>query len=96
MSDNKFFGNNVLSVDDEWGGIDYENLETPTKWRFDEATGKLHMLFKDGKTPRLIFKYFPRKSRRGGVSNNTTRAKPEYGGLSWDPQFSLSWGSRFF
>lgn len=54
MSDSKFFGNNVLDVDDEWGGVDYENLETPTKWRFDEETGKLHMLFKDGKIPRLV------------------------------------------
>lgn len=54
MIDNKVFGDNMLGVDDEWGDVDYENLETPTKWRFDEATGKLHMLFKDGKTPRLI------------------------------------------
>ena len=53
MDDNKFFGNNVL-VDDEWGDVDYENLETPTKWRFDEETGKLHMLFKDGPVPRLL------------------------------------------
>lgn len=53
MDDNRVIDNNVL-VDDEWGGVDYENLEAPTKWRFDEGTGKLHMLFKDGGTPKLL------------------------------------------
>lgn len=48
MDDNRVINNDLGFVDEEWGGTDYKNLEAPTKWRFDENTGKLHMLFKDG------------------------------------------------
>lgn len=53
MDDNRVFGNDALDVDDEWGGVDYENLKAPTLWRFDKATGKLHMLFKEGDKPSV-------------------------------------------
>lgn len=52
MGDNRVISNQFN--DEEWGGTDFENLETPTKWRYDETTGKLHMLFKDGKVPKLV------------------------------------------
>ncbi len=44
----------LLGNDAEWGGVDYMNLEAPNKWRYDEESGKLHMLFQDGKTSRLV------------------------------------------
>lgn len=52
MDDNRVTGNQF--VDEEWGDSDYGNLEAPYRWRYDEATGKLHMLFKDGKVPKLV------------------------------------------
>lgn len=53
--DSKVFNNMVLDTDDEWGGVDYKNLEAPAEWRYDETTGQLHMLFKENeKAPRLL------------------------------------------
>ena len=54
MDDNRVFGNNALEEDDEWGNLDYQNLEAPMRWRYDEKTGRLHMLLQDGKKPRPI------------------------------------------
>ncbi|MBR3270045.1 hypothetical protein IKG07_02240 [Candidatus Saccharibacteria bacterium] len=54
MDDSRVFDSNVLNEDDEWGGVDFMNLEAPSKWRYDEKSGRLHMLFQDGKTHRLI------------------------------------------
>lgn len=55
MLDDKVFDNSdALVGDKEWGDVDYRNLEAPYRWRFDEETGKLHMLFQDGKVPRLL------------------------------------------
>ena len=50
MNDDRVFS----KFDNKCGEADCDNLEVPVEWRYDTATGKLHMLFnKDGAT-RLI------------------------------------------
>lgn len=54
MDDNRVIDGIDEFVDEEWGDSDYENLEAPYRWRYDEATGKLHMLFDEGEVPKLV------------------------------------------